>query len=110
MKTFIKILLLVTIVVGALYLVAPSVKASAISTSAECIQLTYNENIRCNWPGLPIRYTAGVGKVILTGNVPVDNSWHRDYFSLSGHLVQWGTCTMLFVEEANACVPVALTK
>lgn len=106
MKTFIKILLLVVIVVGALYLVAPSVNASA---PPECVQLTYNENIRCNWPGLPIRYTAGIGRVILAGNVPTDNSWNGDYFALSGHLVQFGTCTMLYVEEANTCAP-ALTS
>ena len=69
----------------------------------ECVQLTWHRNMICEWPiGQFTNYTAGEGDVVLAGT-PHDNRWNNQYFQLSGHLVNNGSCTMLVVDKATAC-------
>jgi len=68
-----------------------------------CVLLTYHRTMICEWPiGQFTNYTAGEGDVVLAGT-PHDNRWNNQYFQLSGHLVNNGSCTMLVVDKATAC-------
>ena len=76
----------------------------------ECVLLTYHRIMICEWPvGTYTNYTAGEGDVVLAGT-PHDNRWNNQYFQLSGHLVNNGSCTVLVVDKATACSVPDITK
>ena len=103
MKTIIKILLLASIVVGALYLLAPSDEVSAISPLSDCVKLTWHHNTICTV------YTAGSSNISISGDaIPRDNSLDGKYFRLSGYLVDYNHCTVMVVKEAIVCSTPAL--
>ena len=80
-----------------------SIISVAQATQNECVLLTWHRTMICEWPiGQFTNYTAGEGDVVLAGT-PHDNRWNNQYFQLSGHLVNNGSCTMLVVDKATAC-------
>ena len=108
MKRIFKILLLIAIVVGALYLLAPSAEAY----SPYCVELTWHRNMICEWPfGHFTNYTAGNGEVVLAGDtIPENNSWDKMSFRLSGYLINNGSCTIMVVNKATSCYPSVSNK
>ena len=83
-----------------------NVQARQVATITNCVEMHFHSTMVCEWGiGVYTRYTAGVADVVLAGpNVPTDDSIDGQLYSVSGYLVENGSCTMLYVTNLTSCM------
>jgi len=83
-------------------------QARQVATITNCVEMKFHQTMICEWGiGVYTRYTAGVADVVLAGpNVPTDDSVDGQLYSVSGYLLENGSCTMLYVTNLTSCLSV----
>lgn len=76
--------------------------------TASCVTLKWTRVSLCIWPGSSTNYSAN--GIVLTGPLmPKDNHLDGKSFKLTGSLVVFNQCTMLYVTKLEPCAEPTVT-